>query len=622
MKKALIILVALLVLIVGGVAVFVSTVDVNNYRPQIAEALSKQTGRSVKLNGAIKLTFSLQGFKFEIADVTISNPSWAHAPQMASIGHFGLGVAVMPLLNKQVSITGIDIDGAKIDLETNASGQHSWDMVKTVEPEKERAPTKSTAAPVDLRVGHVTITNSALSMRDESGKVTNFKIDSMKLGMEGAGAAVHLVADFNGTPIKADITTGLANFLAPKGTWPFGADLEYANFKVTAEGKADLDKKAATINSYAVTSGATTLRGELVANWGGSRPSLRGTMNSEHLNPTDFQPAPSSKTITESAQQPEGARRMFSNDPLPLDGLKSANVDMDIKIGEFPVAKGVLKDITTKLVLNNSVLTIAPFKAKLGSGDIGMNVKLNGATSPAQLAFSANAPDVLMEDLLNMVDAPKFVSGRASANINLSSSGNSMHGLASNAVGVMDVVAAGGNVSSTAAREVSSPLMELIAPGGSNALNCAAVRFIVKNGVAQDNGILADTAVTTVAGKGGFDLGQETINLLIRAKSKHVNVGGLVPPLKIAGNLAAPSFHVDPTETVQNVASLLTGSGLGTNTVPDITAAPAGQNACVYTIDHPPAATATKSVLPSSITGKVGEKLNNVGGMLKGFLGN
>src|ERR1700722_11907614 len=98
MKNFLIIIGILIAIAVIGAGVFISTFDANKYRVQVADTLTKKTGREVKLNGPLKLGLSLRGMVLNIRDASIGNPSWASRPQMASIGRFKLAIAVMPLL--------------------------------------------------------------------------------------------------------------------------------------------------------------------------------------------------------------------------------------------------------------------------------------------------------------------------------------------------------------------------------------------------------------------------------------------------------------------------------------------------------------------------------------------
>ena len=120
------------------------------------------------------------------------------------------------------------------------------------------------------------------------------------------------------------------------------------------------------------------------------------------------------------------------------------------------------------------------------------------------------------------------MTGKGDADVQLSGSGASLHDMAASTQGHIDITAAGGQISSAAAGSVASSLAQILAPGSGNpTLNCVAIRFNVANGVGKDNGILADSSASTVAGSGSFDLGKETVDLTLNSKAKTVNTHGL-----------------------------------------------------------------------------------------------
>jgi uncharacterized protein involved in outer membrane biogenesis len=213
------------------------------------------------------------------------------------------------------------------------------------------------------------------------------------------------------------------------------------------------------------------------------------------------------------------------------------------------------------------------------------------------------------------------MTGKGSANIQLTGKGDSAHDIAASLGGVIVISAEKGEILSGAAAKLSSALATIFNPtGGDAALNCLAARFIVKNGVMHDNGILIDTQPSTILGQGDVNLDSETLTLNLRAKTKLIDIGALIPPLQISGSLAQPSYKVDTAGTMKNVVGALSNGNLdilSSNGIPTLQAPPAGQNACIYTLDHPQKA-ASSDVLPSDTIGKA-KSLGN--SLLNGLLG-
>ncbi|MDE1901795.1 MAG: AsmA family protein [Alphaproteobacteria bacterium] len=627
-------LIVLVAVIFTGLSIYIGTLDANKYRPQLVQMLDEKTGRKVTLGGPLAFSLGLGGVRVEVQDASISNPSWASRPDMASMGKFELDVGLLPLLHGGVQINKLIIEHADILLETGKNGQHNWDFGKTITQPAVAPTTPPTASggasmpPLALDIEGLTIDDSQLAMRSADGKISTYSVTSLSLSMQGAGAQVDFKGSANGTPIALTAKTGITDLLST-AAFPFDADLTYGPFHFTAQGTADIDHKRATVDTYKLTAGNSTLTGSESVDWSGAVPVVKGKLASDHIDPADFKMAASGAAqpaaTSSSAPASSGPKRMFSDAPLPLSGLKAVDLSLQSNVKELVVGKGTLQNVAATLSIKDGVLTLSPMTAFIGDKKVEADVRLDAAQSPAQLRVGLTGDAVDLGDLQKLGDMAPFMSGQASANIQLQGQGDSMHAIAASLGGVITVTAEKGEIIGNALSGVSSALAAVFNPaGGDNAINCLAVRFIAKNGVLNDNGILIDSAASTVAGKGNVNLGAETVDLTLNAKTKLVDVGGLVPALLVGGTLSDPRYSVNASGVVKNVLNnVLNGNVIVTqNTaVPDIEVPPAGQNACVYTLDHPKAPSST-SVLPSGGIGKAGEKIKDIGNSLvKGLFG-
>lgn len=627
MKKIWIILAVIIVLPLLVLTVVLATFDADKYRPQLVEILSKQTGRNVKL-GPIKLGLSSSGAKLTIENSAIGNPSWASRPEMAGIGRFELGISLLPLLSHEIDITQLSIANADIQLETGANGQNNWDM-KTTQQGKadDKAASASNKSAVVIHADHVSIIDSQLAMRDKNGKTSIFKTKNLTYGVEHGGIAVHFDGDYNNAPLLLDVKTNTPDLMRDKD-WQFNTQASYTNYQLKAKGTANYVRKTAKIPEFAALVGNTDLQGNLAVAWGSEHPQINGKIISNKINLADFT-APSSEEngegTAEDTHSSSGQAHVFSDAPLPFSSLKSADANLELEFASIEVGNADLTQFTSKIELANGHLN-APIKAQLGKGVIGGVVKIDAEANPPQVAATFTANGVDLGEILAIAKAPAFLSGSANADLAVTTAGYTMHHLAGGANGKLDIIADGGKVSSGNAGDISSGLMQLFAPKGNNALNCLAARFNITNGIVKDNGILADTAATTVAGKGGFNLLLETIDLTLHAKPKLVNLGGALPPLQVGGTFTSPHFDIDSAAVVQNVAGILTSgsiSGITSSGVPDIASAP-GQNACVYTLDHPTtasASTTSSKVLVPGVSGQIQKLKDSAPALLKGLLG-
>ncbi len=634
--KALAVLAVLVVAVFAGLAVFVSTLDADKYRPKLVDAINKQTGREAKLDGPISFSLGLGDVHVSVQNASISNPAWASRPVMASMGKFELAVGLLPLLSHRLSVDKLVIENADILLESNAAGQHNWDFgtaVKSGAAQPAAAPVEtasSSGSRQSLSIGKLSIVNSQLAMRGADGKISGVNVASLDLNMGGIGAELKFDGDFNGAPITLDVKTGITDLLS-KSAFSFDADATYDALHLKAQGNVDSGGGNAEISAYQLTAGKTTIKGDASATWNGARPTLRGTLSSDDIDPADFKltaaPVSTSEApVNTNAQQaaPSSVKRMFSDVPLPLAGLKAVDADLAVSVGSLKLGNDALKQISAKLALKDGNLVLAPVKANVGASPVDLQVKLDAAQSPAQLTIGVIGNGVDLGDLQKLGGMAPFMTGSAGANIQLTGQGNSMHDIASSLGGVIVVTAEKGQILTGAAAHISSLLGALFSGGGGDsALNCLAARFIAKNGVLNDNGILIDSAASVVSGKGNVNLGSEMVDMDMHAKTKLVDIGGLVPTVQISGSLSSPHYSVDTASVVKNVVGSLVNGNIDVvgSSVPDIQTAPAGQNACVYTLDHPKAASST-GILPADTVGKASQQIKNIGNsVLKGLFG-
>ncbi len=643
-KKITLILLTPVVLFVAAVAIAAVTIKPDKYRAQIADTLSKQIGRSVGLNGPMNLNITMSGIGLGIQNVSIGNPVWASRPEMAKIGKLELGIALMPLLQHQLVVTKLNVGSADILLETNAANQNNWDMKPAASTEaappapavgKKVAATSS--SPVGIRINELSVTDSKLGIRGKDGKTNTLDLKKLALSPAASGTTISFDGDYDGKPVEINLTADTTDIIdATK--WPFKANVSYDKYRFEAEGKADRDRKSYEITTYTLSADGSSVKGSMVADLSGAVPSIRGSISANSLNVSDFMP-PASPEQEKAAKAPAtGEQRLFSTAPLDLSGLKAADASIDLMLGDVKFNKTTLDHLAAKIQLANGKLILSPLKATLGSSDIEGKVEVDGTGSIAQYNLSIKAPTIELGDLQKAAGISPVVTGKGDADIELSGSGDSLHELAASTNGQISVIAANGTISTASAGAVAGGLMQILSPGGNSSptLDCMAVRYVVAKGIAKDNGILMDSSASTVAGKGGFDLGAETVDMTLNAKPKLVNTQGFMPPLVISGPLTSPHYNIDTAGAIKTVATNLlaknnlggllggknsgSGSTTSSSAVPTLMTAPAGENACVYTLDHKPAATPASSSGVSAGS-STANPLKSLGGKLKGLFG-
>ena len=174
MRKTAIGLAILMFTALAGVLLAPQFVDLERYRPQIAERISDWSGRPVTLSGPISLSL-LPSPHLSVNDLVVANLPGAHAPEMIRVSLVDAAVSFWPLLTGRIEVTSARLLRPVIALERLPDGRENWAFSKL----PVAAPTPATGAgsgagtPLPLapraeglKIGGLTIKVASLSIDD------------------------------------------------------------------------------------------------------------------------------------------------------------------------------------------------------------------------------------------------------------------------------------------------------------------------------------------------------------------------------------------------------------------------------------------------------------------------
>lgn len=161
--RIVLILLALVVLLVAGLAVFLLTLDPERYRGQIVEQIHESTGLDVRLDGPI--TWSIwPSIRLGVADAAADWTDAGSTPLIA-IKRVEFSAALLPLLSSEprLVVDNVTLDGVALELHVDENGRGNWlppdDGSTPAEPAASSA--KPDATPADAGQDHVTVQTSA-----------------------------------------------------------------------------------------------------------------------------------------------------------------------------------------------------------------------------------------------------------------------------------------------------------------------------------------------------------------------------------------------------------------------------------------------------------------------------
>lgn len=271
--------VLIIVLIAAGGAILGMFFDPNEYKPEIEKVALEKGGVELKINGDIGWSvFPWLGLEVNKIDVKFPGKE-----DLASLNQAKLSVRLPALMSGNVEMQSIVIDGLKLNLVKTKEGATNWTAstssgeeksakasANTTEVTETTAETSSNAAPLDINIDSIQITNAIVDLLDHSaGTQTTLSDFNMTSGQVVTNAFFPAKLNFNAVQkangkeqikvvasLSADFfldldnqlykIKGLQSTLNLSGEPIAGKSLELST---QADIEADLTKQLLTLNS-------------------------------------------------------------------------------------------------------------------------------------------------------------------------------------------------------------------------------------------------------------------------------------------------------------------------------------------------------------------------------------
>jgi len=129
MKKLFIVLaviIAIPVLLFAVAAVILATLDLNDYKSEIAQVVKQQTGRTLTVKGPLQKSF-IPWLGVSISDVALSNAEGFGQQPFVAVKQVEVKIDTISLFRLKPAIDRIRLHGLDLQLAKNASGKTNWD---------------------------------------------------------------------------------------------------------------------------------------------------------------------------------------------------------------------------------------------------------------------------------------------------------------------------------------------------------------------------------------------------------------------------------------------------------------------------------------------------------------
>jgi len=321
------------------------------------------------------------------------------------------------------------------------------------------------------------------------------------------------------------------------------------------------------------TLGKSTVGGSGLVAMGGPRPKLTARLASTLLDLSEVLPGGGAAPAPAPQKPPEptGAKRMFPADPLPLESLKAADADLDLKIDRLVLQNKLpVEALVVHLVLAAGRLEIQPFNGRVGGGTISGRLALDASSGKtAVLTPKLDAKAIDLGQLMQQMGHGDLVSGvKTDLSVDAKGSGGSVRELMAGLNGDLLLVMGEGKVNNkfvdflgaNLLTEVVEKLNPLRKSDPQTELKCGVVKFVAKDGMAAtDKGIAFETSKMAVVSSGTANLKTEGIDFSFRPSPREgagIGAGQLVSLLRVRGTLAEPKAGLDEGAAASAAASI------------------------------------------------------------------
>ncbi len=130
--RILLIVLALIVVVIGGTVLFVLTLDPNDHKERIAGLVKHFTGRTLELDGRVDLELGALT-SLELTDARLGNPEWATEPWMARLARGKVVVDVWSAVRGPIVIERLELEDAELHLESLENDCNNWTFGTAVE---------------------------------------------------------------------------------------------------------------------------------------------------------------------------------------------------------------------------------------------------------------------------------------------------------------------------------------------------------------------------------------------------------------------------------------------------------------------------------------------------------
>jgi len=301
-------------------------------------------------------------------------------------------------------------------------------------------------------------------------------------------------------------------------------------------------------------------------------PAIRFTLNANGIDMDRYlPPRPDKPSKQTKPAAPTPGSTAAAATTLPLEPLRSLDVDGNITLGKLKIVGAQLSDMQLGINGKGGQLQLHPIKGNLYNGHYDGDIKLDVRTDTPKVSVNEKLTTVNVGPLLKDVMGKELVSGTANITANMTTAGSDLESIKKTLNGKANFSFTDGKVNGVnigqMIREAYAKLKKKPAPPKTeNATDFAEMSgsITATNGIVRNNDLDAKSPLLRIKGEGKVDLPRDHISYLVSAAIVESNEGqtgkeleelkSLVIPIKVTGGITDPKFSLDLGPVLQKRA--------------------------------------------------------------------
>lgn len=563
-------LLTLVIVVLVSIPFFISA---EYLKGQLVAQVKNTTGRDLVIKGNASLTL-FPNIAVEVEDVTLSNPAGFTSPYFVTVKKLQTGAALKPLLNKELRITGIAVEGATLNLEENKAGAKNWEftVAKAKEETKENLrEEKAKGSPLNqFAVGDVTLKDSTVNYLKAGEKPLVAKeINLTVRGADGHGALkVDGGVHYQGAPVNMHLTVNaLLDALEGKPT-ATKFELSLPDASITFNGKASMKEtpnadgalsinspnlpkllawatgkpaasglpkqidlkstlalkgtQAVTLSDLSLSADELKAEGKLALNLAGAVPAVQGALSlgKVDLDALSTKSATATATASGKAAKPsapsEHVTEGWSDAAIDMSGLRAANANLELKIAALHASNLDISDVAATIALSGGNLKLNLANASLYGGSAKGTVGVDGSGAGVGVTSNLAFTDIKIEPLMTALSGRSRLEGTGNVTLAVNGRGASERAIVSSlsgkgAIRLNDGAIKGINIASFM-RSAKKGLLFSERTTEKTDFTEMVASFDIAQGVLSNKDLSMKSPILRIAGSGTASLPSRSLN--------------------------------------------------------------------------------------------------------------